>query len=243
MSDPTLESQSLWYKYKTKVWLEKSEQTAVVHNIMRTLRAIHNSGNLAYASVPITSGWVFYNLMLERPLSSRGELIKAAIEHNYQEGWNFVQVLRERLNYPILFPADLIPAHQHWEQDHFQALWLSILAEKCTKLYMSRGWEYSKGGVEEFVHAWQLKLGIPKHRDLIFFNTKESEEAERKRMRNIKIYDRHNFPITIDDGIDAITKSLSWLKNVGLESESAKHQKSLELLHWTKDMIRQRFYQ
>ena len=160
MTDKTLESISLWYKYKIKVWLEKSEQTAVVHNIMRVLRAIHNSGNLAYVSVPITSGIFLYNLRLERPLMKKEVQVKMAIEHNYRTGWDLVDEIRNRRDCPILYPADLIPVHQEWEQAHFQALWLSIIAEKCTELHMSEGWEYSNGGSEEFVHVWQLKLGL-----------------------------------------------------------------------------------
>ena len=152
----SLESISLWYKYKTKVWFEKSEQTVVVHNIMRVLRAFHNSGNLAYASIPITTGKFLYNLRLNRPLMCKDAQVKMAIEHNYRAGWDFVDILRERRNCPILYPADLIPAHQEWEQAHFQALWLSIIAEKCTELHMSEGWEYSNGGSEEFVHAFSF---------------------------------------------------------------------------------------
>lgn len=243
MAEETLEAKSLWYKYKTEVWLQETEQLAVVHNIMRVLRAIRNSGDLAYVSVAITSGKFLYELQLETGLS-RGELIERAIEHNYKTGWELVKDLEKRSGCPILYPADLTPIHQEWEQSHFQALWLSIIAEKCTELHMSEGWEYSNGGSEEFTHAMQLRLGIPKHKDLVFFNTKENEESERERMRNIKVYDHRGNPLSLDDGIFLIEESLSWLRDNDFDSRASKTlDNSLQLLHWTGDMIGKGFYQ
>src|SRR3990167_9433171 len=104
MPEFNLESQSLWYKYKTQVWLADTPQTAVVHNIMRVLRAFRNYGRLAYVSVPITSGKFLYDLQLERPLMSPTEQLKRAIEHNYRIGLDFVKELEKRkLNFPILY--------------------------------------------------------------------------------------------------------------------------------------------
>ena len=81
MNQETLEEQSLWYQYKTAVWpkaslgpntkVSVSEQTVVVHNIMRVLRAIRNQGRLAYVSVPITIGAYLYELKLREPTTAR----------------------------------------------------------------------------------------------------------------------------------------------------------------------------
>lgn len=237
----TLESQSLWYRYKTAVWLSDSEQTAVVHNIMRVLRAIRNYGDLAYVSVPITSGKFLYELKLRHPLMRKEEQIKRAIEHNYNAGWDLVEELQVRRNCSILYPADLVPVHQQWEQVHFQALWLSIISEKCTELHMSEAWEYSNGGSEEFVHAWQLKLGLPRHKDLAFFNTKETEEAERERMRNIRVYDHNGNPLLVEDGIAALERAAFWLNRNDFEPKTI--QNSRKLLSWTREMIKAGFYQ
>lgn len=236
-----LESRSLWYKYKTAVWLSDSEQTAVVHNIIRVLRAFRNYGDLAYVSIPVTSGKFLYNLRLKRPLMSKEEQLKRAIEHNYLAGLDFVENLETRRNCPILYPADLTPVHQQWEQAHFQALWLSIISEKCTELHMSEGWEYSNGGSEEFVHAWQLKLGLPRHKDLIFFNTKETEESERERMCNIRIYDHIGNRLTIEAGMVSLEQAILWLTENNFEPKTL--QNFLGLLSWTKEMLDNKFYQ
>src|SRR3989344_3851268 len=162
----SLEKHSLWFKYKVPVWLANdSPQTVVVHNIMRVLRAIH-SQELAYISVPITSGIFLYKLKLEKPSMPQAFQMKAAIDHNYLLGWQFEQELQERVRFPILYPADLVPVHQEWEQTHFQALWLSIIAEKCTEMHMCDGWEFSNGGTKELTPGRQLKIGVSRPSDL-----------------------------------------------------------------------------
>ncbi|MFH1780548.1 MAG: hypothetical protein ABH841_00860 [Candidatus Nealsonbacteria bacterium] len=241
MSQETLESKSLWCLYKKTVWSQKSEQTAVVHNVMRVLRAIRNSRNFAYVSVPVTTGKFFYELTLRCPSMPKQDQLRTAIDHNYLAGWAFVEDLKKRKDCPILYPSDLIPVHQQWEQIHFQALWLSIIGEKCTEVHMGDGWEFSNGGSEEFTHVMQLRLGLPKDRELLFFNTKEDEKKERERMRSIKIYDHKGVPLSVDDGIKAIEGSLFWLRSRNFKAERLKN--CLELLHWTKDMINEGFYQ
>ncbi len=241
MADSLLESQSLWYRYKTGVWLEESNQSAVVHNIMRVLRAFHYRGKMAYVSVPITSGRYLYNLRLEQPQLSKERQLEIAIWDNYRFGLKFVEELQHRTTHPILYPADLTPVHQQWEQAHFQALWLSIIAEKCTELHMSEGWEFSNGGSEEFTHVWQLKLGLPKHKDLVFYNTKESEESERERMKNIVVYNHKGELLSISDGINAIFRSREWLAEHNLVSEKLEH--CFDILCKTKELLELGFYQ
>ncbi len=236
-----LEDKSLWYKYKTEVWSKNTPQTATVHNIMRVLRSIRNSGDFAYVSVAITSGKYLYEQSILHPELSKKDLLNSAISHNYNQGWNLIKDLKERRQVPVLYPADMVPIRQDWEQAHFQALWLSIIAEKCTEMHMSSGWEFSNGGSEEFTHVMQLRLGIPKHPQLIFYNTKESESSERKRMKNIKVYDCQGKPISLEDGIKSIEISSAWVKDKGFEPKRLNN--CLELLYWSKCMIEKGFYQ
>ena len=241
MTDKTLESISLWYKYKTAVWLKESAETTVVHNIMRVLRAIHGSSDLAYASIPVTSGRFLYELKQRKPLVLANIQIEEAIKHNYSFGWKFVEDIRARRTCPVIFPADLIPVHQKWEQVHFQSLWLSIIAEKCTEVHMAHGWEYSNGASEEFTHVMQLKLGLPKHNNLVFWNTKELIEVECERMRNILVYDDTGRVLSLSRGCKLIEKSLAWIKKNNFSAPVIKN--CLDLLRLTENMLTQNFYQ
>lgn len=236
-----LEAQSLWYRYKAEVWLSSSPQTAVVHNIMRTLRAIRNMGSLAYVSAPITTGKYWYNLQLENPSTDTRSLLEQAIKHNYLQGWIFVESLQKRIGHPILYPADLTPVHQKWEQAHFLALWLSIIAERCTEVHMLQDWEYSNGCVEEFTHVMQLRLGIPRHKDLAFYNTKEDEKSERERMRTIKVYDSAGCLINLEEGVQAIKKAAQW--TIQNHFDASKLTRCVHLLQAAQNMLEQGFYQ
>ncbi|MFH0891687.1 MAG: hypothetical protein V1867_02810 [Candidatus Falkowbacteria bacterium] len=242
-----LEEKSLWYKYKTEIWPQKSAQSITIHNTMRVLRSITNIGNLRYMSVPITSGWFYYNLLLEYSPPEREEkksqLMRAAIRHNYRLAWNFWQALMKHWQRPVVNPAFLIPKDQRWGQDHFQALWLSIISEMCSDHDMHEKWEYSNGGAEEFTHTYQLKLGIPKCDclDSPFYNTKETEERARERMRTIDVYDHQGRLLSLNRGYQKIEKAIPWIEERGFAADRLRH--CLQLLEWTGNMIAKGFYQ
>ena len=216
--DTPLEQISLWHRYKTRVWFEESETSKTVHNIMRLLRAVRFYGHVEYLSIPVTSGKVLYNLMRDQPQKTKGELIGTAIVENHALGFNEIGKLRNVISHPVIFPADLTPVHQKWEQAHFQALWLSIIAEFCTIVRMVKGWEYSNGACEELTHSFQLKLGIPKHPGMVFFNTKGDERVERARMRAIKVIDHNGKPITISDAIQKMQHAVEWITMSGFSA-------------------------
>jgi hypothetical protein len=237
-----LEDRSLWYKYKTDVWLKDTPETATVHNIMRILRCVHNHQGLGYISMPITSGKTLYELMLEHPCIRTSDLCDKAFDQNYCKSLEFLDELKRTKALPVILPADMIPARQHWEQPTFMALWLSIIAEQCTEVYMADGWEYSNGASEEFTHIMQLRLGIPRHKDLLFFRTGAgTEDTQRERMRKIEAYDRSYRPISIEQGIEAIERAARWVKSKGLPQ--GRLENCVELLHWTQLKLAEGFYQ
>lgn len=261
-----LEENSLWYKYKSAVWPVVSEPSHTAHNITKVLRAIHNLNGLAYLSVPITSGKILYDTLNNTLFSNQTkyfltgsestgtkikgvpkfkEIIDSVIYENYGKGRLFLEDLLKKLNKPILYPADLYPRGERWKQEHFQALWLTLISEKCSELYMADDWEFSNGGSEEFVHAYQLKLGVPEGTcgkgSSPFFNTREGEEKSRERMKNIQIYDSKGKIISIEEGISALNNSIGWVKKQGFNSETLEN--SRRLLEWTENMIKRKFYQ
>jgi hypothetical protein len=234
----SLEQESLWVRYKTEVWSDTSEQSAAIHNTMRVLRSIHNNKTpLAYVSGPITTGKHFYDMKLSGADVGLSEIIN----HNYLLGHQLTKEIESRRPCPVLFPADLVPARQKWSQTHFQALWLSIIAEKCTEVHMSPEWAYSSGCAEEFVHTMQLRLGVPESNNLVFFNTKEPEAEARERMRNIAVYDHEGKTLTIEDGITEIETARDWLSHRLFTVE--RLDECLRLLRWTQQQLAYGFYQ
>lgn len=241
MKDNTLECKSLWYKYKTEIWPKNTPESVTVHNIMRVLRSIHNTKDLAYLSTPTTSGKYMYELLYENPNLNKEDLFKKVINYNYALGYSFLEKLIKEKNKQIIFPPDMVPINQYWEQQHFQALWINLISEKCSEVHVNKGWEFSNGASEEVTHVMQLSLGIPKHKDFLFYNTKENEDKERERMRNIKVYDYDGNIISISDAINLMEKSLKWVKERNFSALTLEN--SFELLEWTGEMIEKKFYQ
>jgi hypothetical protein len=236
-----LESKSLWYRYKTGVWLQESPQTTTIHNIMRTVRSFRNFKKVTYATVPVTTGQVYYDERRKHPAMPHPELLEKVISTNYHLGWRMVDRLALQQDHPIIFPADLTPVHQEWEQPHFLALWLSMVAEVCTDQRLGDGWHFSSGSAEEFVHVMQLKLGLPRHPKLIFYNTKSDEEKERERMRSIIPYDQEGNTVSILQGMRQIRSAAEVIAADGFDTRRLTH--CVELLDWTGDMIDKGFYQ
>ncbi len=236
-----LEEHSLWYRYKTQVWPEQTEQAITAHNIMRVVRGIHYPTGMAYVSAPITSGKTKYEQFLTNPTLFPHQVMERVINTNYTKSYTFFKEVEQRSDSPIIFPSDFGPIDQTWEQPHFQALWLGIIAEKASVLHMIDEWEYSNGCVEELVHAFQLRLGLPKHNSLAFYNTKGNEQDERERMREIAVLDHRGNEMTPEDGIDLIEEAATWIGDNGFDARRAIENRSL--LAWTNEQINLGFYQ
>jgi hypothetical protein len=265
-----LEEKSLWYKYKFQVWPENNAQAFAVHNIMRTLRTIYNLKELGYISVPITSGKKLFDELGKLPVSSERlnfltgpastadkigvdsrfkKIINDVISDNFREGSKLCRELEKRLTKPFLYPAYFYPRGDKWSQDHFQALWLTLISELCTELHMSENWQYSSGASEEFTHVFQLKLGIPRGGVSVkgqddcspFYNTKMTEEESRERMKNIAVFDHEGKPLSLEDGIKKINEVLPWIEDRGFNTMRLENARNL--LIWTGDMIAKGYYQ
>lgn len=221
-----LEDISLWYQYKTAVWLDTtSPQSASVHNILKVLRSVR--GTINYLSTPVTSGKWLYDQDRKVPFDE-------LIHHNCLEAYDFLDKMSDIDN--LLLPSDLTPTlNFKWKQDHFQALWLTIIAEKAKNVYMNDQWEYSNGCTEELVHTFQLKLGPPIHKDVLFFNTKEKESDSILRMKNIKVYDKNRNEITIDQAIHKLNESIPYIESKNHPVD--KLIKAKECLEKTKELL------
>lgn len=91
------------------------------------------------------------------------------------------------------------------------------------------------------MHVYQLKLGLPRHQQILFFNTKQTEEENREHMRNMLVYDFRGEKISLEDGLRAMKKSIEWIKTAGFKVEKIERCKNL--LEKTGELIEQGFYQ
>ncbi len=215
-----LEDVSLWRKYKEAAWPTEfspddeenlwPDVAETIHNIMRIVRCI-NAKELGYISCPITSGKLYYDLLRENNGFFPSQVRTAAMARNFELHNAHFKKWRESIDIPLLFPASFKPAWQRWEQEDFQALWLTIIAEKATRLYMSEGWQYSTGASEEFTHAYQLRLGMPRSGTHFFYNTLESSVKELERMRSIAVLDHEGNELSLEKGLGLIDDAVEYI--------------------------------
>ncbi|HYD03294.1 MAG TPA: hypothetical protein VEC16_03255 [Alphaproteobacteria bacterium] len=261
--EKTLEEMSLWYKYKSAAWpkdgpvdQEVTETGKTIHNIERTVRIFNNPQGFSYLSSPVTTGKIMYGLQREHGISEkthpdfREKILMPAMNQNYQSALRFLDAVQKYnlTDKCTILPADLEPSRQRWSQPEFQALWLTMISEKASEMFMHDDWEYSDGASEEFTHVMQLKLGVPKNSYLAFYNTKEGYEKGLDRMKNIEVYglggDQFGYSkksISLEDGIEKIEKSVKQINNWGFQAP--KLENCLNLLYWTKEKLSEGFYQ
>lgn len=147
-----LEEISLWYRYEAGICGDESYLVDTIHDLPNVLRCVTNFPDLlAYVSMPFSSGKRLYDRILQTGEDSRG-LRDSVIKENYQYTLEFVSVLRKNLPYPVVFPGNFMPIDLQWEQKHFMALWLGIIAERVSELRMMPDWEFSNGCSEDLLN-------------------------------------------------------------------------------------------
>jgi hypothetical protein len=62
-------------------------------------------------------------------------------------------------------------------------------------------------------------------------------------MREIELYDHHGQILSLNDGVTAIGKALSWLNRKGFSQRQKVLKDCLDLLDWTDKKIKEGFYQ
>lgn len=223
-----LEKISLWYKYKEQVWPSANrpdlqddelldEKQKTIHNMVRLFRCISSPG-LAYLCCPVSSGKELYERLVGCRPEDVAEIKKEFMFDNHSRSLRFLADLESRASVPILYPGNYEPAWQKWEQPHFQALWLDIIAEKVTEMHVADDWEYSTGASEEFTHAFQLRLGLPESRERVY---------ERRVEGQIDIYDSAGNELDISDGLMRMGAAIKYIKGLGFDAKRLVHCKNV----------------
>jgi hypothetical protein len=129
--------------------------------------------DLAYASMPITSGKRLYDALLRHDAKDVVELkakvpdalLQEVIRPNMAESMAFVAQVRQREKLTVVAPAVFEAREQRWGQHEYMLLWLQVLGRKVARIHMLDGWEYSNGGAEEYVYGMMMRFRFQGERD------------------------------------------------------------------------------
>lgn len=133
-------------------------------DILTVFRSLIPDRSAVYLAVPVTSGRRLWELArsqrCERLSDVRGqvpELFRTEVEiPNLAASRLFADQVRQRESY-VVNPAEVTLSG--WSAVDYMRLWKHVIADYVNKIYLSDGWEFSSGCLEETDLAFSL--GIP----------------------------------------------------------------------------------
>jgi hypothetical protein len=166
--------------------------------------------NLAYVSIPITSGKRLYDYMEQHGFRSVDEakadhdaFFKNVVSPNFDAGLKASNEWAAKMNGAVIAPVEFekhLRTHSQvtWGQDDFMGMWIPLVKEKITHMAMVDGWEYSNGSGEEYLQAVLMQLG-------------------RSERSNITISDERGKPLRLDEGITKLGEAFITLTERGIK--------------------------
>jgi hypothetical protein len=115
-----------------------------------------------YASAPITTGFLLYQMLESRNVKSMEELLtidndmrKKIMDANIRDGFEFGEELRSK-RYPIVIAPGKFFA-KGWTQEHYMALWEPTIKRLVRVICFNNKFHYSDGCVEELLIGLQYQ--------------------------------------------------------------------------------------
>jgi len=191
--------------------------------------------DIAYASMPITSGKLFYGVLEKYNVKNQSELLAVnkdalyleIIKPNIESGIEFARELEARLEIPVLAPSVFEAKKQRWSQDEYMFLWYRVIEEMASEMHMMDGWEYSNGGTKEFYTATLMAFGRhhpflyggPERFVVRYLPEEKRSQKQLNQMRNIKTYSQSGEEIRLEEGVDLISSAIFDLEKRGFKSD------------------------
>lgn len=190
--------------------------------------------DVAYISVPITSGKRLYDYMsangfatVEEAKADHDAFFRAVVAPNLAAGVAAGNVWSEKMDGAVVAPAEFEKRLRsqedfNWGQDAFMSMWIPLIAEKITLMVMVDGWEYSNGSGEEYLQAALMQMG-------------------RAARSDIEIKDEHGKTLTLDQGIGRMADAFKDLTRRGIEARNMAETLALLLEAEHRYYIEKRF--
>ncbi|HYD19708.1 MAG TPA: hypothetical protein VEF76_14650 [Patescibacteria group bacterium] len=166
--------------------------------------------NIAYISVPITSGPRLYDYMDAKGFKTADEakadhdaFFRNVVEPNLAQGVAGANEWVAKLDGAVIAPAEFekrlrIQKAISWGQDAFMGMWVPLIDEKVTHMVMLDGWQYSNGSGEEYLQAVLMQMG-------------------RRPRSNIEIVDGKGNEISLSQGIKLIADAFVEITGRGMK--------------------------
>jgi len=132
---------------------------------------LSKAGSLAYASTAITSGVLMQDTMdstgwTESELKANPDFYHLVIKPNLDRGTALARKIAAVSDRPVVAPSIFEGKPQRWSQADYMRMWLAMIEEHVTQMFMLPGWEYSNGGCEEYLKAINMAYGFGPRTDI-----------------------------------------------------------------------------
>lgn len=136
---------------------------------------LSKAGSLAYASTAITSGVRMQDTMdatglTEEELKANPDFFSLVIQPNLERAIAISKKIAANADRPVVAPAIFEGRPQRWSQADYMKMWLAMIEENVTQMFMLPGWEYSNGGCEEYLKAINMAYGFGPRHDIVPLN-------------------------------------------------------------------------
>jgi hypothetical protein len=190
--------------------------------------------HIAYVSMPITTGKRYYEVLADNKVNNPKELMekkgpdalwKLVMQPNIKKGIAFADRLGTKRDLLFIAPSVFEAKKWRWTQEAYMSLWYRVIAEMAGCLFMMDGWEYSTGGVKEFLFSMILQWKSIRWHNVgeiarnngwkNFFPdmSYERKKAELKAMWNIRVFSARGNEIDLYNGLAKIVWAISELKS------------------------------
>src|SRR3989344_536981 len=143
---------------------EKVDSINIVLSAYRSIRG----ERVIYASVPVTTGQRYYDVLDRYSVKTLDELLaknkdalkKEIIAPNISEGIVFADELAKKLNRTVIAPSVFEAKKQRWSQNEYMFLWYRFIEERIKAIGLMKDSKYSNGSAKEVVRAIEMQFGF-----------------------------------------------------------------------------------
>lgn len=196
-----------------------------INLVLSAYRSICN--RVLYASVPITTGKRFYEVLekygvknLEDLLAKNKDVFFAEIiKPNIECGNDFANGLAKKLGATVIAPSVFEAKKQRWGQDEYMFLWYRFLEERVKEIHLMPFPNYSNGSAKEMVRGIEMQFGfVNPIQGMEYVPSNTDKFALFGEMRKIKIYDFEGNEVKIQDANHMLCESIKDLRGKGFDT-------------------------
>ena len=213
--------------------------------VLSAFKSHRNSDGYTYLSMPITSGKLFYDVLEKHDSLTLDELMakdkdilyNEVILPNIEINTAVADKIADNTKKTVIAPAVFEAKKQRWSEAAYMFLWYRVLEEIIDETIMVNHWQYSNGGVQEFVRSHEIKFNfvlsprfveshlpsyLPRSYWPVFKGILKGEGKAIQYLDTMNVKDEKLDDISLNHGADLVANAILDLEKKGFNPEKLK---------------------